>query len=231
VETLDAALGTFHAVVFAGLPGIHLRMADLGSPRFIAWGAALGQLHAHVVAYAGLALATRLSWRNWLDVAREHVPAGQSAVRRELDAVAALLEGLPVDGRHHGLIHGDFELDTLRWPEPASGAPGILDFDDCSRHWFAADVAFALRDLFDHGADLTHPSVDGFVRGYRSRFPLDDESFAALTVFSRLSRLLVYARLVGALDLAESPDQPEWLHRLREKLGSRMSTYAGSLER
>lgn len=104
-----------------------------------------------------------------------------------------------------------------------------VDFDDCSHHWYAADVAFALRDLFDQGADLRHASVGAFVRGYRAHFSLDDELLVALPLFSRLSRLLVCTRLVRSLDLPYRADQPSWLRGLRAKLESRVAAYAASL--
>src|SRR5262249_11412408 len=37
VETVDTDLGTFHAVVFDGLLGIHLEMGDLDEHRFVDW--------------------------------------------------------------------------------------------------------------------------------------------------------------------------------------------------
>lgn len=231
VETVDTDLGTFHTVVFEGVPGTHLQIERLDSHRFQDWGAALGRLHAATANYSGPALATRLTWHDQLDRARPHIPTDQSAIRRELDELAAALAALPVDRERFGLIHGDFELDNLCWPDRGGRAPGILDFDDCARHWYAADLAFALRDLFDDGADLGHPSVGAFVGGYRAHFPLGDEMLAALPLFSRLSRLLVYAKLVRSLDLPDRPDQPEWLRALRRKFEARITAYAASLAR
>jgi Ser/Thr protein kinase RdoA (MazF antagonist) len=73
--------------------------------------------------------------------------------------------------------------------------------------------------------------VHAFVRGYRAHHRLDDDLFAALPLFSRLSRLLVYARLVRSLDLPDRPDQPEWLRGLRRKFEAITAAYATSLSR
>jgi len=39
-------------------------------------------------------------------------------------------------------------------------------------YWYVADVAFALRDLFETGVDLSHPSFHAFIRGYSQHYPL-----------------------------------------------------------
>ena len=43
-------------------------------------------------------------------------------------------------------IHFDFELDNIVWNTDKTG---IIDFDDSAFYWFVADIAFALRDLYD----------------------------------------------------------------------------------
>jgi Ser/Thr protein kinase RdoA (MazF antagonist) len=229
VETVDTSIGTFYAVAFARLPGSHLTIGELDRQRFHDWGAALGGLHANLAEYSDRALMSRATWREQLDQARVAIPSDKVAVWHELDEIAATLEALPVDRERCGLIHGDFELDNLCWTDQTASAPGILDFDDCSQHWYAADLAFALRDLFDNGADLSHESVDAFIRGYRVHYPLDDKLMAALPLFSRLSRLLTYAKLVRSLDLPADSDQPAWLDGLRQKFEATTAAYATSL--
>ena len=59
VETVATDLGTFHAVVFAGLEGSQLDIEDLDDSQFGKWGAALGKLHSTVQGYTGSALSAR----------------------------------------------------------------------------------------------------------------------------------------------------------------------------
>lgn len=227
VETTETELGTFHAVVFEGLDGSQFEIEELDGPRFRAWGAALGRLHAALKRYPGAGLAARSGWRDHLEQARRHVPVDVPAIRRELNEIASSLAILPEDRDGFGLIHFDFELDNLVWHDHDVG---MLDFDDCARYWYAADIAFALRDLFDDGAALDDPSVRAFVDGYADECPLDHALVSLLPTFSRLARLLSYARMARALDLPSAPGQPDWLIGLTAKLQDRMEAYRISLE-
>ncbi len=80
VETIHTEVGDFHAVAFAGLPGVHLKTDELDLPRFQDWGACRGRLHAALRTYSGLAVVTRPSWRDHLDWARAYIPANNSAI-------------------------------------------------------------------------------------------------------------------------------------------------------
>lgn len=47
--------------------------------------------------------------------------------------------------------------------------PAVFDFDDCAHYWFAADVAYALRDLYEdriERIDLADRRLRAFAEGY-----------------------------------------------------------------
>ncbi|MDP9364734.1 MAG: phosphotransferase [Chloroflexota bacterium] len=222
VDTAVTDRGTFHAVVFEGLDGAQFEIEDLDDARFRAWGAALGRLHAAMKRHPRPGLTGRSGWRDHLDAARRHLPEDVPAVQRELDELASSLAVLPADHDTFGPIHFDFELDNLVWHDRGIGA---LDFDDCARYWYVADVAFALRDLFDRGATLDDSSVRAFVEGYAAECRLDRELLSLVPTFSRLARLLAYARMNRALDLPPEPGHPDWLLGLTAKLRERMEAY------
>jgi Ser/Thr protein kinase RdoA (MazF antagonist) len=252
VETVEADAGSFHAVVFEALAGRQLEIGDLDRDHFRAWGAALGRLHATTSQCPESVLQRRLSWRDDLAQVNSFIPAHETAVGRELDDLVRAIEGFPSGREYCGLIHGDFELDNLRWAEDGSagghnvgmdrgrgasgasdalGTPAMLDFDDCATHWYAADIAFALRAVFDSGAGRDDGRVGAFVGGYRSYHPLDDEALATVPLFSRLARLRSYTTQIRALDLPDSAAQPDWLRGLRRKLEARTAAYAATLAR
>ena len=127
-----------------------------------------------------------------------------------------------MDRDTYGLIHFDFELDNLIWQ---GRTVQMLDFDDCSRGWYAADIAFALRDHFDAGGDLHATGMRAFLGGYAAHTPLADEQIAQIPLFLRLVRLIQFARIIRALNITKDSGQPDWLSGLIDKLKDRMDAY------
>jgi Ser/Thr protein kinase RdoA (MazF antagonist) len=226
VETVATDWGTFHAVVFDALEGTQFELDELDDAGFRAWGAALGELHATIRKYPGSVSSARPTMQDHLAQARHFLPEDAPAVRDELHRIESSLDTLPVDRDTYGLIHFDFELDNLIWQGRTAQ---MLDFDDCSRGWYAADIAFALRDHFDAGADLHDPGVRAFLGGYAAHTPLADEQIAQIPLFLWLGRLIQFARIARALDVTKDPGQPDWLSGLIEKLEDRMDAYSMAL--
>lgn len=224
VETVNTDWGEFHATVLPAMEGELFEIEDLDGGGFHRWGAALGRFHTALTGYPG-----RNTWSTWedhLDVARGHLPPDSPALHAELDEITSLLKQLPVTSNNYGLSHADFELDNLVW---RGDSAGVLDVDDCTRMWFAADIAFALGDLFEEDPNLNNERFLGFVAGYASYHALDDESLSRLPQFLRLQDLLKYARMVNAVDLQPGSEHPDWLHALHQKLHQRMAVYRSSI--
>jgi Ser/Thr protein kinase RdoA (MazF antagonist) len=222
VETVATDWGTFHAVVFDALEGTQFEFDELDDAGFRAWGAALGQLHATIRKYPGSVSSARPTMQDYLAQAKLLLPQDAPAVREELHRLESSLDALPVDRDNYGLIHFDFELDNLIWQGRSAQ---MLDFDDCSFAWYVADIAFALRDCFDSGANMSDPRVREFLSGYAAHTPLADEQLAQIPLFSRLARLIQFARICHALDVDGDPGQPNWLTGWIDKLENRMNAY------
>jgi Ser/Thr protein kinase RdoA (MazF antagonist) len=223
VETVATDWGTFHAVVFDALEGTQFEFDELDDAGFRAWGAALGQLHATIRKYPGCVSSARPTMQDYLAQAKHLLPQDAPAVREELHRLESSLDALSVDRDTYGLIHFDFELDNLIWQGRTAQ---MLDFDDFSGGWYAADIAFALRDLFDAGADLHAPGGRAFLAGYAVHMPLADEQIAQIPLFLRLVRLIQFARITRALDITKDSGQPAWLSGLIDKLEDRMDAYS-----
>jgi Ser/Thr protein kinase RdoA (MazF antagonist) len=107
-------------------------------------------------------------------------------------ALRSRLQRLPRDRDSYGLVHGDYELDNLAWLD---GAPTAFDWDEAERSWFAADVAYAVRDLMPDGPALidgSAPLIDDFLDGYREERPgaeIDREQLALFTAVNALRSL------------------------------------------
>jgi Ser/Thr protein kinase RdoA (MazF antagonist) len=227
VVSVATEIGIFHAVVFAALDGDQYEIDELDIDQVHAWGAALGQLHAAIRRYPDLPHLVRPSWQDDLALAGRHLVPAEPEVGEERANVQRELAALPVNAETYGLIHFDFELDNLIW---AGGTPGIIDFDDCAHHWYAADISLALRDLFDHGVKADDPRVEAFINGYRAHTPLDQAMLAHLPLFSRLQRLTGFGRLARCLDLAPDGDYQPWLRDLEGRLAAMKGNYVASLQ-
>lgn len=223
VELVTTESGTFAAVAFRGLAGDEVDLSDMTDDQLGQWGATMGRLHRTMKTMPAQFAPNRPAWADILAFAREFIADGDTAIEHELDDVAAALAALPRDGDNYGLIHFDFESDNLCWD---NGVISALDFDDCARLWYAADIGYALRDLFKDGpVDLQNARLAVFVAGYRSETGLADEMFANLPLFMRLHRLFFIARLRRSVDIVDRTGIPEWVVRLGDKLSKVVERY------
>lgn len=214
VEQLDTHGGSFIGCCFTQAEGKHLEMEDLTLRHYFLWGESLGQFHRASAEIKGI---TRKNQQEWLEeLLRESPPRGQEEMK-EVRWVEQRLKTLPRDGQTYGLIHYDLELDNLFWDDHEIQ---IIDLDDCLYSWFAADMAYALRDLFNQGfrLDLTLPEAVEFLRGYRKEFPLEEFWLNRMEDFYRIHHYFSYKRIERSLDLEEGPDDPQWMDGLRENL-------------
>ncbi|MCZ8523876.1 MULTISPECIES: phosphotransferase enzyme family protein [Paenibacillus] len=223
VEVCDTPWGSWHVCAFEGLPGRHPDSGRMTPAEYTAWGAALGRLHQALKALPGVVADARPDWRELLGTAELTLAGEALDVRQELAAVRAKLNTFGEDQEQYGLIHYDFETDNLLWEDEA--VVGIIDFDDCCRLWYEADIAYALRDLGESGGSLEGPLYGAFIQGYRQESALREEGLSArLPWFYRLHRLLSLARLLRAVDV-EARQLPESLQELHTKLQRLIGLY------
>jgi Ser/Thr protein kinase RdoA (MazF antagonist) len=228
VESVLTEMGTFHAVLLEEAPGSLKELADMDGRSLHAWGRAMAGLHTAAAGYEGRG---RPGWRDHLAFAKGMIPATEAAAHVELAVVAEALSALRSDQSCFGLIHFDMEADNMRWQD---GTPQVFDFDDCAHYWFAADIAFALRDLYDDRIERIDPidlRLRTFVEGYRSVRPLSEDELRLLPLFMRAHNLYWFARLHRAVADGAIPGEDQWTTALRAKLVGSMDTYREGFER
>ncbi len=226
IETVETSVGDMHGVVFERVKGEQKDFEDgLTYDELRAWGRALGELHN---ASAKIPPKNRPSWQDQLSATSEALTDESAAVRGALNTVRAEMLRLSRDDQNFGTIHFDFELDNIIWSD---GRPRPIDFDDSSSNWFAADIAFALRDLSGDDArkiDLDNPSLKRFVDGYRSARPIADDELQTLPLFMRFHHLVTLGRLKHCLTPAAT-NEPDWMAELRVKLAGVADHYRSVL--
>jgi Ser/Thr protein kinase RdoA (MazF antagonist) len=227
VEKIKTELGTFSAVMFKVMPGEHLALERLDLISFGRWGRLLGEVHQIIEQST---MKDRPTWADHIDQTRQELPPTETAVLAELEAINEKLQSLPQDQASYGVIHYDFELDNLLWHQDQ---PGIIDCDHCAYYWFVADIAYALRDLFDDRADhvdLTDERFRAFVNGYRSVRTMSEDELQLIPLLLRLHNLVSMGRLYASLGAGPADDEPQWMTDLRQKFHNKLAYYrAGSI--
>ena len=227
VETVPTEMGDFHGVLFEALQGKQFESDELNLEKFRYWGRALGKYHN---ISSGLVVSGVPTWKDHVSKIRSIVPKSDVVIWRELDSVEKKLNALPVNDRIFGIIHYDFEMDNLLWNEDSVG---IVDFDDCAYYWYASDIAYALRDLYEDRVvrfNIDDERVQSFLKGYRSLQPITDEDLSYSPFFIRLHNLYTYARLFRTIKDKPTPNEPQWVKNLRDKLRKKNETYREDIE-
>jgi Ser/Thr protein kinase RdoA (MazF antagonist) len=186
---------------FEAVDGEQLEADALSLEQARSWGRALATVHD---------IATRLQppprVRRWLDRVRA---AAEAVGHADID----VLSRLPTDSAAFGIVHGDPELDNVIWaPDPV-----FVDLDDAAWSWFAADIAFALRDFAPpaRAPDTASEPVASFVAGYRE---IRDVELEHLPLFARAHALVTLARLQRTLDEPVDQAWPDWAAMLRRRV-------------
>lgn len=215
VELITVGDLRYTAVLFEFIPGEIKHPDDLELADFNRWGGALGQLHCTLSTHHLTQSINHPQIQEQLKSC--HPPTEHGSLEK-----AALLEWvstLAVNTSTYGLIHYDFELDNLIWNE---GQIHIIDFDDTAVSWYAADIVFALQEIWDNHPDPADPRLNHFLEGYRREKDPGELPPSHFRGFSRLERFLDYHRLLKAVDLEANPDHPLWLNNLIDKLNRRI---------
>lgn len=200
VETIDTDYGQAHAMMVANAAGEQLDVEGMTSEQARAWGAALARLHRD-----GSPATTGLALADGLDRVRRALALldGDPELAQPASMVCSRLERLPRGPDCYGLVHGDFELDNLTW---TGNVPVAYDWDEAERSWFAADIAYATRDLVPNPGALVHqppPLLEAFLVGYHDERPLPAVDCSQLLFFTAVNALRSVVRLQPVL--AEDP--------------------------
>lgn len=210
LETVEHAGARYAVVLMEKVPGgPAYNVGAWGAPFFTRWGSILGRIHALSSGFDGTA-----DIPTWED---EHAhfsgwcracgadPDG--AVGAAWATLGERLRTLPRPANAFGPIHNDPHVDNFLVDSAPDGTEDelrvtVLDFDVCTRHWFALDLAIALfrplwfnrqrpdLDAFAH--DLAEP----FLRGYRQQHTLAAEWIEHLPLFARYRAMLFWIAMM-----------------------------------
>ena len=226
LEVVDTPAGPYCAVVFAGVGGRQLNPPTMREDCFAGWGWLLGKLHSLSAEYEPGG-DRRIDWRDQLAWAEDQLRSREDdAARAEAATLRERLSDLPADGDNFGLIHYDFEPDSVFW-DPEARRHSVIDFDDSIYHWYALDINNALNSV----DGVTPAQREAFIRGYRSAKSLDGGALAAMPLLDRYAKLVRFARIKRSLRGAPAGPEPAWLPERRDRLQRLAAKDSGSFGR
>lgn len=204
IEALDDEGQRYYAVAFEGIRGKELEVEDLDESIVRMWGRMLALLHQASKTFAHQ--SARPTLQDEFRAVLATLPPSESATAQVIQAGLEWLETLPKDD--YGLIHGDFELDNLIW----DGAQfHIVDFDGAMYAGYAADIAFALGDVWLGESKNPTQRIDWFLAGYGDIRRVPKDTRAHIPRYLNLLLAVKIARLVQSYATTTTENAPPWL--------------------
>ncbi|WP_267279131.1 phosphotransferase enzyme family protein [Arthrobacter sp. CDRTa11] len=199
VPTVDTSFGPMSAMLVEEAPGITLDVQSLTPARAREWGQALARFHA---------AAPRI------DSTEPHIYSDEGLLAGPLAHLHGLL-GSSEPTHRQMTMHGDFELDNLRFSD---AGVAIFDFDESGYGPAACDIALATRALHgEEGADPEPELYAEFLIGYRSQNGFTEEEEAAVETYS-LHHSARRAQDCSILDEGFRPSDPLWQQELHDEI-------------
>jgi Ser/Thr protein kinase RdoA (MazF antagonist) len=199
-QTLDTRAGPMVAMLVQEAVGEPVDAESLTREQAHRWGAALARFHGAAPA---------------VDAERTRLDTSDPELATVLQDIEDRLEQLDPLVHRRVTVHGDFELDNLRFAEHGVS---VYDLDEARAGWAAEDVALATRDLRGEEAAPPLPHLfDAFVDGYRSIAPFSDAELDAVSLHA-LAHSARRASERVMLDEGARPTDPEWQRELHTSI-------------
>lgn len=213
--TVTTPLGEVIGMLVDEVPGEEVDSDELDEARAHAWGEALARIHLSPSTGADRPVSRAAGILD--DRVRDAVVALQSAV-----------DELTLADAPRGAVHGDFELDNVRFD--ASGVT-FFDADDSGSDLFAVDIAHALRDIDGGalGAETSRSLVAAFFAGYDAVRPRTQTERGHERFFSLVASARFVCRLPDALDACGDDDSASWLRDLRGDLDAHLDWHSARI--
>ncbi|WP_026694968.1 phosphotransferase enzyme family protein [Peribacillus kribbensis] len=231
VEILPAEDGTcFYASCFEKLSGKSISWEDIEQDSHIAyaWGKGIGQLNRLTKIYESDKEMKRPHWEEEellrIELFKPDIEPDLLSYREEM---IAELKSLPKNTDTYGLIHSDLHTGNFLYE---GGRINIFDFDDCSFHWFASDIAMPIYYLIMQRDFSTKDNRSGFLRaflahflsGYQSENTLPKDLLKNIPLFFRLRDITLLSVLYKKFDhLNMSNQQKTFLDAVENRVKSR----------
>jgi amicoumacin kinase len=230
IEALQAADGSFfYACLYSKVPGysVKIRSEEFNEQLFYAWGKAIGQIHCVTKNYKpSKGTKLRPSWEDeeLLDI-EIYVPYEKEIIKNS-NLLINELTLLPKNKDNFGLIHSDIHSGNFFYD---GKSVHVFDFDDCSYHWFASDIAIPLYYSILYGyhsasergrEQFAKKFLTNFIKGYEQHSSLPERWMEQLPLFFMLRDITLFSVLHKKIPIEE---RDEGLNKMMEALKMRIT--------
>jgi amicoumacin kinase len=229
IEGQQAEDGSFfYACLFSKVPGnpVKIKSEEFNEQLFYAWGKEIGKLHAVTKDYQPIyEIPLRPTWEDeeLLNIA-DYVP-NENEIIKNTKLLINQLKALPKNKDNFGLIHSDIHSGNFFYDGESIH---VFDFDDCSYHWYASDIAIPLYYSIFYGYKSAGKSeqeqfskkfLTPFIKGYEQHNSLPEGWKEQMPLFFMLRDITLYSVLHKKI----SPeDRDESLNQMLETLRKRI---------
>jgi Ser/Thr protein kinase RdoA (MazF antagonist) len=205
IEITEVEDGSFfYACLYSKVEGaaVKVNSEQFNDQLFHAWGKATGNIHAvtkHYQPKEGMKLRPFWHEEELLDV-EEYFPFEPEIILNTNELMKELMV-LPQNLDNFGLIHTDIHSGNFFYD---GENVNVFDFDDCSYHWFASDIAIPLYYSIFYGLqsasdnekfEFARNFLTHFIKGYEECNTLPENWWEHIPLFLKLRDITLYAVL------------------------------------
>lgn len=242
VEVIPAGDTCFIATVFERVAGERARQDDpavWNAALFREWGRTIGRMHALTQRYTVPDPAIkRPEWyeEDLIVNACRYLPDSESEALAAMEECEVWLRGLPRGPDTYGLIHTDIHHGNFHLHE---GRITVFDFDDCTYHWFAFDLAIPLyysllwipRGEVSRRERLARALFTHLIEGYEEEHRLDAFWLRQIPGFLRFRDLELYVFCFKKFDMGDPKEgQARFFNLLKANVREGISWFPLNLD-
>lgn len=227
LEKIEAVDGSFFYICcYEKLPGKQITLKDVTDyPNYIEmWGAAIGKIHKATRLYRPTTVVKRLEWyEEELINAEKFILVGEEHAANYCNQIVSEIKKLKKDESNYGLIHSDLHRGNFTIEE---NELYMFDFDDCSYHWFASDIAIPLYytmltrsyETEEGKQDFANYFMNHFLQGYRYFHEVSLEQLKTIPLFLKLRDITLLSVMFKKYNLEHLTEQKRLFDNVYERI-------------
>jgi amicoumacin kinase len=229
IEIQQAEDGSFfYACLFSKVPGnpVKIKSEEFNEQLFYAWGKEIGKLHAVTKDYQpSYEIPLRPTWEDEELLNIEDYVPNENEIIKNTKLLINQLKALPKNKDNFGLIHSDIHSGNFFYDGESIH---VFDFDDCSYHWYASDIAIPLYYSIFYGYKSSSKTeqeqfakkfLTHFINGYEQHNSLPEGWKEQMPLFFMLRDITLYSVLHKKI---APEDRDESLNQMLETLKERI---------